>query len=145
MNVVGARTLGYLRGEKDLLEERQSLAEIKKKVEGSNLSYWLTGVNKRRVERFWQVVPLLQENSRMSLVEMSEKLKIPVSTVFETIKEVEKLFHFTIVLKDSERNVLLRDTIPVEFAYEVSIETNAENKPLSLHGIGHNVIMISFK
>ncbi len=70
----------------------------------------------------------------MSLVEMSEKLKIPVSTVFETIKEVEKLFHFTIVLKDSERNVLLRDTIPVEFAYEISIETNAEkNKPLSLY------------
>jgi len=132
MNVVGARTLGYLRGERDLLEERQRVAEVKKKVE--DLSYWLTDANKRRVERFWKVVSLLQENSRMTLVEMSKRLKVPVSTLFETIKEVEKLFHFTIVLKDSERNVLVRDTIPVEFAYEVSIETNAEkNTPLYPH------------
>ena len=125
-NAVGDRTLGYLRGEKDLFEERKRLAEAKKKVEDSNLSYWLTGANKRRVERFWQVVALLQENSRMSLVEMSKKLKTPVSTLFDTLKEVEKIFHFTIALKDSERNVLLRDTIPVEFAHQVLIETNEE-------------------
>ena len=75
MNAVGARTLEYLRGEKDLFEERKRLAEVKKKVEGLNLSYWLTGINKRRVERFWQVVSLLQENSRMSLTEMSRKLR----------------------------------------------------------------------
>ena len=43
MNAVGERTLEYLRGEKDLLEERKQLAEVKKKVEDSNLSYWLTG------------------------------------------------------------------------------------------------------
>ena len=67
MNAVGGRTLEYLRGEKDLLEERKQLAEVRKKVENSNLSYWLTGRSNRRVERFWQVVSLLQENSRMSL------------------------------------------------------------------------------
>ena len=132
MNVVGARTLEYLRGEKDLFEERQRLATVKKKVE--DLSYWLTDSNKRRMERFWQVVSLLQGNSRMSLVEMSGKLKIPVSTLFETIKEVGKLFHFTIILKDSERNALLRGIIPVESAHEVSIDTNSEKPtPLSLH------------
>ena len=38
-----------------------------KKVEGLNLSYWLTGINEKRMERFWKVVALLQENSRMSL------------------------------------------------------------------------------
>lgn len=133
-NAVGDKTLAYLRGEKDLFEERKRLAELRKKVESSNLSYWLTGTSQRRVERFWQIVTLLQENSRMSLVEMSRKLKIPVSTVFDTLKEVEKVFHFTIVLKDSERNVSLRDTIPVEFAYEVSIDTDAEKTtPLHLH------------
>jgi len=116
MNAVGERTLEYLRGEKDLFEERKQLAEVKKKVESSDLSYWLTGRSKRRVERFWQVVSLLQENSRMSLVEMSRKLKIPVSTLFDTIKEVEKIFRFTIVLKDSERKIPHRDTIPVEGA-----------------------------
>ena len=134
MNAVGERTLGYLRGEKDLLEERKRLADLKKKVETSNLSYWLTGANKRRVERFWQIVSLLQENSRMSLTEMSKKLKIPVSTLFDTLKEVEKSFHFTIVLKDRERNCLPRDTIPVAFAYKVSIDTDEENTaPLHLH------------
>ena len=134
MNAVGERTLGYLRGERDLLEERKRLADLKKKVETSNLSYWLTGANKRRVERFWQIVSLLQENSRMSLVKMSRQLKTPVSTLFDTLKEVEKIFHFTIVLKDSERNVSLKDTIPVEFAYRVSIDTGEENTaPLHLH------------
>ena len=52
----------------------------------------------------------------MSLMEMSRKLKIPVSTLFDTIKEVEKIFRFTIVLKDSERKIPHRDTIPVEGA-----------------------------
>jgi hypothetical protein len=53
MNAIGNRTLEYLRGEKDLLEERKQLAEAKKKVEDSNLPYWLTGASKRRAERFW--------------------------------------------------------------------------------------------
>jgi len=50
-----------------------------------------------QVGRFWQVASLLQENSRMSLTEMSRKLKVPISSLFDTLKEVEKHFHFTIV------------------------------------------------
>ena len=103
MNEVGIKTLEYLKTEKDLLEEREQLAEIKKKVEDLNLSYWMTGINEKRMERFWQVVSLLQENSRMSLCEMSKKLKIPVSTLYDTLKEMEKIFKFTIVLKDKEK------------------------------------------
>jgi hypothetical protein len=114
MNAVGERTLEYLRGERDLFEERRRFAELRKKVETSNLSYWLAGASKRRVERFWQVVSLLEENSRMSLVEMPRKLKIPVSTLFETVKEVETIFDFTIVLKGNDKNVTLSGTIPVE-------------------------------
>ena len=90
MNGVGARTLEYLRGERDLFEERKRVSELRKKVEDSTLPYWLTGASKRRVERFWQVVSLLQENSRMSLVEMSRRLNIPISTLFDIIKEVEE-------------------------------------------------------
>jgi hypothetical protein len=58
--------------------------------------------------------------------------------LFDTLKEVEKSFHFTIVLKDSARNVSPRDTIPVEFAHEVLIETNEEkttSKPLNANNI----------
>ena len=105
MNEVGTKTLEYLKGEKDLLEEREQLAEIKKKIEDLNLAYWMTGINEKRMERFWKVISLLQENSRMSLMEMSKKLKIPVSTLYDTLKEVEKIFKFTIVLKDKERKV----------------------------------------
>ena len=123
MNAVGERTLEYLRGEKDLLEERKRLEDVRKKVEDSNLSYWLTGKSKRRVERFWQVVSLLQEDSRMSIMEMSRKLKVPVSTLFDTLQEVEKVFHFTIVLKKPHaRN---RDTIPGESACQ-AIDTDKE-------------------
>jgi len=105
MNEVGTKTLEYLRNEKDLFEERKQLAEIKKKVEDLTLAYWMTGINEKRMERFWKVVSLLQENSRMSLIEMSKKLKIPVSTLFDTLKEAEKIFKFTIVLKDKEKQV----------------------------------------
>jgi hypothetical protein len=129
MNAVGERMLGYLRGEKDLFEERKRLLEMRKKGETSDITYWLTGRNKRRVERFWKIVSLLQENSRMSLSEMSRKLKIPVSTLFDTLKEVEKIFHFTIVLKDSENDVSLQGTIPAEFAYEISVDTREEHTP----------------
>ena len=123
-NAVGNRTLGYLRGERDLFEERKRLAELKKKVETSNLPYWLTGENKRRVKRFWKVVSLLQRNSRMTLVEMSKELNTPVSTLFDTVKQVGKSFQFTIVLRDSESNALLRHATPIESTQEVLIETN---------------------
>jgi len=105
MNEVGTKTLEYLRNEKDLFEERKQLAKIKKKIEDLTLAYWMTGINEKRMERFWKVVSLLQENSRMSLIEMSKKLKIPVSTLFDTLKEAEKIFKFTIVLKDKEKQV----------------------------------------
>lgn len=131
-NAVGEKTLGYLRGERDLFEERKQLAEVKKKADSSNLPYWMTGANKRRMERFWQVVALLQENSRMTLMEMSRKLKIPLSTLFDTLKEVEKSFHFTIVLKENERHALYKDTIPVEFPQEVLIATK-EKKTTTIY------------
>jgi hypothetical protein len=118
MNEVGARTLEYLKGEKDLFEERKQLAELRRKVETANLSYWMTSATKRRAERFWQVVSLLQENSRMTLVQMSRKLKVPVSTVFDTLKAVEKHFQFTIVLRDNKSDISIRDTIAYEFTNE---------------------------
>ena len=127
MNAVGERTLEYLRGERDLFEERKRLAEVKKKVESSDLSYWLAGANKRRVERFWQVVALLQENSRMTLTEMSKRLNAPVSTLFETLKQVEKLFDFTIVLKGNDKNATLSGTIPVQSTYQFLIDVDDEN------------------
>ncbi len=40
----------------------------------------------------------------MSLVEMSKRLRIPISTLFETLKEVEKIFDFTIALKGNDKN-----------------------------------------
>jgi hypothetical protein len=60
---------------------------------------------------------------------MSRKLRIPVSTLFDTLKEVEKVFRFTIVLKETENKVLLQDIVPVEFAYEDSVDTSEENTP----------------
>jgi hypothetical protein len=131
MNAVGNRTLEYLRGEKDLLEERKQIAEVKKTVEALNLSYWTTGMSKRRVERFWKIVSLLQENSRMSLAEMSRNLKVPISTLFDTLKEVEKIFRFTIVLKDNKQNVLLNDTVPVECSNQGLRDGGEKNERIS--------------
>ena len=83
--------------------------------------------NKRRVERFWQVVALLQENSRMTMTEMSKRLNAPVSTLFETLKQVEKLFDFTIVLKGNDKNAPLSGTIPVQSTYQFLIDVDDEN------------------
>jgi hypothetical protein len=63
------------------------------------------------------VASLLHENSGMSLTEMSRKLKVPISSLFDTIKEVEKDFLFTIVLKESER------AAPPETAFPLSLPT----------------------
>jgi len=126
MNEGGTKTLEYLRTEKDLLQDREQLAVAKKKFEDLNLAYWMTGVNEKRMERFWKVVSLLQENSRMSLCEMSKKLKIPVSTLYDMIKEVEKIFHFTIVLKDDKRKAPIRDSVPFGFAHQALMDMNAE-------------------
>jgi AraC-like DNA-binding protein len=133
-NGVGARTLAYLRGEKDLLQERERIAQARQRFQDSGLAFWLNNAQKRRVERFWQVVSLLQENSRMSLTDMSRQLKISVSTLFDILKEVEKLFHFTIVLKESEKEVSIRNSTTAEFAYQVSIDKSEEKETLhSLH------------
>ena len=118
MNAVGEKMLGYLRGERDLFEERKRVAELRKEVEATSLSYWVTGASKRRAKRLWQVVSLLQENSRMTLTEMSKRLKIPVSTLFDTLKEVEKYFQFTIVLRDNKSDISIRNTIAYEFTNE---------------------------
>jgi len=117
----GATTLAYLRGTKDLFEEGEQLEE-KSEVLG------LSEAQKRGVKRFWKVASLLQKNSRMSLTQMAKKLKIPVSTAFDTLKEVEKHFHFTIVLKEKEKDVPGTDTTPLEFGYNVIIDTGAEKK-----------------
>jgi hypothetical protein len=126
-NGVGARTLAYLRGETDMVQEQERIAQVKKQFQGSSLAFWLSGAQKRRMERFWKVASLLQENSRMSLTEMSRKLKVSVSTLFDTLKDLEKFFHFTIVLKENEWDAPTRDSIPVEFAYQVTIDTGQED------------------
>ena len=128
MNRNCATTQAYLRGTKDLFEEGEQLEE-KPVVLG------LSEAQNRRVKRFWKVASLLQTNSRMSLTQMAKKLKIPVSTAFDTLKEVEKHFHFTIVLKKKEKDVPGTDSTPLEFGYNVIIDTGAEKKyPASMNG-----------
>ena len=67
----------------------------------------------------------------MSLVEMSKRLKVPVSTLFDTLKQVEKIFNFTIVLKGNDRNVPLSGTIPVQPTYQFIVDTEDENPAAS--------------
>jgi len=74
------------------------------------------------MERFWQVASLLQENSRLSLTEMSRKLNLPITSAFDTLKDVQKLFHFTIVLKEREKDMSAENSLPGEPAYQVSVE-----------------------
>ena len=116
MNEIGARTLAYMRGEKDLFQEREKIAQLRRQLGASGLAFWMSETQRRRVRRFWEVVSLLQEDSRMTLLEMSRRLNVPVSTLFDTLKEVQKFFRFTIVLKDS----------PSGNAYR--IDTNAEKE-----------------
>ena len=126
---VGVKSLAYLRGERDLFVEREKLAGARRRLEKSRLGYWLCNGGKRRVKIFWKVVSLLESNSRMGLTEMSRVLQVPVSTVFDTLKQVEKFFCFTIALKEGEKNVL----IPcVEFSYEfVGRGVEVKEGPLS--------------
>ena len=131
----GAKMLAYLRGEKDLFEERKRIAEIKRELRKTRLGYWLSYVEKQRVKRFWQIVSLLEEDARMSLTEMSKRLNIPLSTLFDCMKEVEKFFRFTIVLKDDERRIFTRNApVTFEFAYEISEKVeNVKELPLSVY------------
>lgn len=118
-NIAGARTLAYLRGEKDLIAERQRLAKMRKQLTTSGLAYWLARAGQARGRRFWQLVAVLAENSRMSLTEMSRQLDIPNSTLFDLMKEVRRYFCFTIVLKDKEKTALIENTRAlVAFSYQ---------------------------
>jgi len=124
----GATTLAYLRGEKDLLQERERFEQPRKQLQRTDQPYGLSKAQNRRIERFWQVASLLHENSRMSLTEMSRKLKVPISSLFDTLKEVEKHFHFTIVPKEKEASATALS--PLKFTYQIAIdpgEKKAEN------------------
>ena len=121
-NTVGATTLAYLRGEKDLVQERDRFAQAREQLQSSVQPFGLSASQNRRLERFWQVASLLQENSRMSLTEMSRKLKVPISSLFDTLKEVEKHFHFTIVPKEREKEVTATAPSPFEFTYQIIID-----------------------
>jgi hypothetical protein len=123
-NGVGATTLAYLRGEKDLVQERDRFAQARKQLQSSVHPFGLSASQNRRLERFWQVASLLQENSRMSITEISKNLKIPVATVFDTLKEVEKHFHFTILPKETDKNASGKPSSALEFGYQVSIDTS---------------------
>jgi hypothetical protein len=63
----------------------------------------------------------------MSLTEMSRRLKLPVSTLFDTLNEVEKYFLFTIVLKDKEKDAKATDPSPFELAYQMTIDTTQDD------------------
>ena len=130
-NHVGARTLAYFRGEMDLFLERERLSQTRKAMEESGFTYWLFNAEKRRVQIFWRMVSLLQDNSRMTLTEMSRKLGVPVSTLFDLLKEVGKLFRFTIVLKDSEKQVLGNVSAGLELCYEFVGSEERKETPLS--------------
>ena len=61
-NPNGAKTLAYMREEKDLLVERQRLAELRRQFNGSGLKYWLSNAEKPQMKKFWKMVVLLDEN-----------------------------------------------------------------------------------
>ena len=118
-NAVGATTLAYMKGERDLLVERRRLEDLKRQFNGSGLKYWLSNPEKPQVKRFWKLVSLLEENCRMTLTEMSKRANIPISTIFDMVKEVEKYFRFTIVLRDNERNLVAGNmSASLEFSHE---------------------------
>lgn len=98
-NEVGSTTLAYLRGEKDLYSERKRVAQLKNNLKDSALLFGMSEHHKRRMERLWKIASLLQEDSRMTITEISKTLKIPISTAFDDLEELKKAFLFTIVLR----------------------------------------------
>jgi hypothetical protein len=124
-NETGANTIAYLRGEKDLVREREKIAQFKKEQPNGNFPPGFSFTQKRRIERFWKVASLLQENSRMGLTDISKELKIPIGTVFDIFEELKKAFLFTIVLKECEKG-LVKEPLAFEFSYQASNETGAE-------------------
>jgi hypothetical protein len=128
-NEVGAKTLTYMRGERDVLVERQRLVELRKQFNGSGLKYWLSDPEKPQVRKFWKLVSLLEENSRMTLTEMSRRANIPISTIFDMVKEVGKDFRFTIVLIENERNIVAGNmSASLEFFHEFTPDLEGEKE-----------------
>lgn len=57
----------------------------------------------------------------MPLTEMGRRIKVPVGTPINYVKEVERFFHFTILLKDDDKGLLARNApVTFKFAYENS-------------------------
>jgi hypothetical protein len=128
-NAVGATTLAYMKGERDLLVERRRLEELKRQFNGSGLKYWLSNPEKPQVRKFWKLVFLLEENSRMTLTEMSRRANIPISTIFDMVKEVGKDFRFTIVLIENERNIVAGNmSASLEFFHELTPDLEGEKE-----------------
>ena len=85
-NEIGARTLGYLRGEIEFARQHKEFSHSVVFV-GSRMN-----IGKKIVEA-------LLEDSRMTLTEISKRTGIPISTVFDNLSRVREQFHFTIVPK----------------------------------------------
>ncbi|MFH1876793.1 MAG: hypothetical protein ABH865_07860 [Candidatus Omnitrophota bacterium] len=81
-----ARAIGYLRGE----------IEFVRKERGFTHSVIFIS---ERMHIMKKLVPLLIEDSRMTLTEMSKRTGIPVSTVYDNLPRVQEAFKFTIVPK----------------------------------------------
>jgi len=88
------RSVGYLRGEIEFVrKERQ-------------FTHSLVFISER-MHIMKKIIPLLIENSRMTLTEISKRTGIPVTTVFDNLPRLKEAFKFTIVPKslycDEER------------------------------------------
>ncbi len=55
----------------------------------------------KRAERMERILACLREDARMSLMEISRRTKIPVSTVYDCVKLLRERFWFTAVFRDS--------------------------------------------
>ena len=63
----------------------------------------------------------------MSLCQMSRRLNIPVSSLYDLLKVVRKFFDFTLVLKESAKSSLVCSTPPsYEFAYQIVEKAESE-------------------
>jgi len=121
--------LAYMKGERDVLVEKQRLVELRRQFNGSGLKYWLSNPEKPQVRKFWKLVSLLEENSRMTMTKMSRRANIPISTIFDMVKEVGKYFRFTIVLRDNEKNILAGNgSASLEFSHEFTPDLEEEKE-----------------
>lgn len=85
-NEIGARTLGYLRGEIEFVRQSKE----------STHSVVFIGARMNIIKK---IVEALLEDSRMTLTDISKRTGIPISTVFDNLSRIREQFHFTIVPK----------------------------------------------